>query len=116
MKRLLFAVVCMLFVVASSAKAADLDNSKIYHFYQPMCPHCHEAIDYINAQYPGLKMELININSGRENFDLFMRCVRKFKLGNQIGTPLFCMGNRYIMGWSDEQKLQFDEYVKDFLK
>lgn len=108
---LLFAA---MFFIPLAAKAEDLDNSKIYNFYQPTCPHCHEAINYLNAAYPDLKLELIDITAGRENMDLFIKCAKKFNLGNQVGTPLFCMGAHYIMGWSKQEQQNFDEYVKDF--
>lgn len=97
-----------------SVLAADIKENKIYHFYQPSCPHCHEAIEYINNRYPKVDMVLVDITQGKKNFDLFSACAGKFKLGNQIGTPLFCMGNHYIMGWSEEQQKQFDQYIKEF--
>ncbi len=112
----LFVLIAAVFTIVTSANAKDLDEAKIYHFYQPMCPHCHEAIDYINVAYPDVKMELVDITTGGENYNLFIKCAKKFNLGREIGTPLFCMGGHYIMGWSEEQKKQFDEYVKEFKK
>ena len=52
----------------------------------------------------------------KEGFELFVKCARKFNLGNQIGTPLFCMGENHLMGWSPESEKEFDEYVKPFIK
>ena len=70
----------------------------------------------MNEKYPNLEMKLINIRQSRENFELLLKCAKKFNIGNNLGTPLICMGDNYIMGWSEEQQKQFDEYVKDFIK
>lgn len=94
----------------------DLSANKIYHFYQPTCSHCHEAIQYINSKYPNLKMEIINISADKQGYELFIKCAQKFNLGNQIGTPLFCIGDNYIMGWSPASQSQFDEYAQPFLQ
>lgn len=113
--KLISALPAAILIFALPAWAENvLESDKIYNFYQPSCPHCHEAINYINAKYPNVKMELVNITSGHDNYNLFMQCAKKFRLGREIGTPLFCMGNQYIMGWSQQQQEEFDEYVKDF--
>lgn len=90
----------------------ELLPNKIYFFYQNSCPHCHDAADYIFEKYKDLPIVSINIaNAG--SYDLFMQCVKKFNLGTQVGTPLFCISDKYIMGWSVENKALFDIYVKD---
>ena len=77
--------------------------------------NCRDAIDYIDRQYPNLNMAMVNIHVGN-GFELFKACGEKFRLGNSIGTPLFCMGDKYLMGWSENNARKFDEYVKPYLK
>lgn len=96
-------------------ETAALDDGKIYFFYYNECPYCHDAIDYIDRQYPNLNMAMVNIHVGN-GFELFKACGEKFRLGNSIGTPLFCMGGKYLMGWSENNVRKFDEYVKPYLK
>lgn len=92
-----------------------LREDKIYFFYAMGCPHCHDALEYIKAKYPNLAMESKNVAS-RDGYELFLECADKFDLGNQIGTPLFCMGKSYIMGWGKSSGAQFDEQVKPYIK
>jgi len=33
-----------------------------------------------------------------------------------LGTPLFCMGDKFIMGWSNNKQKQFDRYIQLFSK
>ena len=100
---------------AQQTTTAEIAPDKVYFFFSNTCPHCHEALDYLNQKYPDLEVSMTNVGNP-EGFDLFVKCARKFNLGNQIGTPLFCMGENYLMGWSPESEQQFDEYVKPFVK
>ena len=57
---------------------------------------------------------MVNVaNAG--GYELLVKCARKFKLGNQIETPLLCMGDNYLMGWAPEYETKFDSYVKPYL-
>ena len=93
----------------------EIKTDEIYFFFSNSCPHCHAALAYINAKYPNLKMAMVNV-ANPEGYALFVKCAQKFKLGNRIGTPLFCMGDNYLMGWADEYAPKFDAYVKPFLE
>ena len=92
----------------------EISANQIYFFYQTSCPHCHHAASYINGKYPNLKM--INLDVRQQgNYNLFMKCAQKFKLPqNTLGTPLICMGDHYIMGWADTDRVKFDSYVQKF--
>ncbi len=99
---------------AKSEKIA-LEDNKIYFFYYNGCPYCHHALEYIDKKYPNLSISMVNIyNDG--GYELFSACASKFKLGRNIGTPLFCMGENYLMGWSKASETEFDSYVQPFLK
>lgn len=111
----LFAVVLLVCGCGKKTETAALEDSKIYFFYYNECPYCHDAIDYIDRQYPNLNKAMVNIHVGN-GFELFKACGEKFRLGNSIGTPLFCMGDKYLMGWSENNARKFDEYVKPYLK
>ncbi len=45
-----------------------------------------------------------------------VKCARKFNLGDRIGTPLFCMGRKHLMGWAPQNERKFDMYVRPFVK
>ncbi len=91
----------------------EIANDKIYLFYANTCPHCHDALKYLNQNHPVLPVTMVNV-ANRHGYELFIKCARKFNLGRQIGTPLFCIGNHYLMGWSPNKALEFDRLVKQF--
>lgn len=99
---------------SSEQKTTALEHNKIYFFYYNECPYCHQAMDYVNQKYPELKITMVNIYH-KGGYDLFTKCAAKFNLGRNIGTPLFCMGDNYLMGWSPASEKTFDTYVKTFL-
>lgn len=99
----------------ASKQTEEIAPDKIYFFFSNTCPHCHDALNYLNQKYPNLEISMTNVGNP-EGFELFIKCARKFNLGNQIGTPLFCMGENHLMGWSPESEKEFDEYVKPFIK
>lgn len=97
-----------------SLGAQDISDSQIYFFYQSSCPHCHHASQYIAQKYPDLKMQNLNVRTP-ENFNLLLKCAQKFNLPQEsLGTPLICMGDHYIMGWSAADANKFDIYVRRF--
>lgn len=99
----------------AAAATEEISPNKIYLFYSNSCPHCHDAMEYLDRNYPDLKISLINV-ANRQGYEMLIKCAQKFNLGRQIGTPLFCMGNDYLMGWSPETANRFDALVKPFLK
>ena len=109
-----FLMVFTVFVTACS-KGDGLSDDKVYFFYSETCPHCHDAQAYISKTYPNLKMERADVATP-EGYNLFLTCAKKFNLGNMIGTPLFCMGDNYLMGWSDENREKFDKLCPAFKK
>ena len=119
MKKICYILVCLCCFLGAckdhtSTTSQELSADKIYFFYSNYCPHCHDALNYLNSHYPDLKLSMVNVSNSNGN-ELLFKCAKKFKLGNQIGTPLFCMGDKYIMGWSEQNASQFEEYVKPYL-
>lgn len=100
---------------ASNKKDFEISTDKIYFFYSNSCPHCHDALEYINKKYPNLKLSMVNVGTA-EGYNLLIKCAQDFNLGNQIGTPFFCMGDKQLMGWSPQLAKRFDQYVIPFLK
>lgn len=110
----IFTICLFCFGLVACDNKQELLSDKVYFFYQESCPHCHNAKEYIDNNYPNLKMEELDIaeHNARE---LFIKCAKKFNLENRLGTPLFCMDNNYIMGWSKRNEKKFERLVKPFL-
>lgn len=119
MKKIFYLLVfSLLFTAACDGNASnartELSPDKVYFFYSNSCPHCHDALEYINGKYPELKLSMVNVGNS-EGYNLLIKCTRDFKLGSRIGTPFFCMGRQYLMSWSPQIADSFDEKVKPFL-
>ena len=93
----------------------ELVNDKIYFFTHNGCPYCEMAEEYISQNMQNIAIENVSIDRPGGMY-LFRKCVQKFKLGREVGTPLFCMGDDYLMGWSEENQQRFVELSKKFGK
>lgn len=102
--------------VFSAGAAEPLAEDMIYFFTKDRCPYCQQASSYIKETYPDLAVSFKNV-ADKKNIDLLIVCADKFGLDKRrLGTPLICMGNTVVLGWSDEEKARFDSAVKAFLK
>ena len=116
MKKFLYLFIVAFLTIVGQAKAEDeISADKIYFFTYKGCPYCQMADDHINKKHTNLKIEKIDIYKPGGMY-LFKKCAEKFNLGRNIGTPLFCMGNDYIMGWSEDNQKRFDELSIHFKK
>lgn len=116
MKNILITLITSLFLITGcNEDNAEISKNKAYLFYSQTCPHCHEAREYINKKYPNLDITQIDVAS-KEGQSLLFKCAEKFNLGKNIGVPLFCLGDKHIMGWSNSYKIKFDAYIRPFLK
>ena len=103
-------LVCLLLVGCGSK-----DSQEIEFYTHDGCPYCAKALKYIQINYPKLPVKIYEIDIA-VNMRRFVECADKFKLDRkQLGTPLICMGDRYIMGWSPENQKLFNEYVQPYL-
>ena len=119
MKKLFLAFLCAFsfLAIAACSKSADneLSKDKIYFFYQTTCPHCHDAAGYIKKNYPSLKITALDIKLPG-NLKLFETAIKKYDITGPAGTPLFIMGDHYLMGWAEAEQMKFDLYVKPYLE
>ena len=92
-----------------------IQDDQIYFFTMDGCPHCEDAKGYLKRNYPDLKIKEREISDSK-NRKYFYACGAKFGLKRyQLGTPLFCMGDHYILGWGWGDDARFDKYIQPFL-
>ena len=99
----------------ASKQTEEIAPDKIYFFFSNTCPHCHHALEYINAKYPNLEMAMVNVGNP-EGLRMLAQAAKDFEMGDSVGTPLMVCGDNYLMGWSVEYEPRFDEYVRPYLK
>ena len=113
MKRI-FTVLALAATMALGACKEETAANRIYVFSQPGCPHCEHAEEYISRYYRNYDIERLNIREGN-NMGYLLRYAKKFKVFEQsLGTPFIVMGDKYIMGWGNQQVKDFNRYAKNF--
>ena len=77
---------------------------------------CAAAYMYLDGNHRDLNIPITDMKF-HHNLELYKQCVKKFNIGNgELRLPLICMGDRYIMGWKQEDGARFEEYLKEFQK
>ena len=110
MKKILAAFAFVLFIVACN-QSDGLPKDKVVLFFSTNCPHCHNAIEYINKEHPRLEVMMVNVGN-QKGMALLVAAAKKFKLGERVGTPLIVFGDEYMMGWGKNGKEEFEEKLK----
>lgn len=115
MKKVFYIFVSAILLFTKISLANEIKEDTIYFFYYDACPYCHQADKYIKKNYPNLKIKKIDVyaRGGRE---MLYKCAKKFDIEDRVGTPLFCMGDKYLLGWNAEVINKFTKYSKPFLK
>ena len=117
-----FLFLCMIFTISFNVNAQqivvaeekDILPDKIYFFAHSMCGECKDAYVYLATHHSNLSVPIFDMKN-RNNFELYKKCVQKFNIDNKALTlPLICMGNNYIMGWEDSDKVIFRKYLEEF--
>ena len=87
---------------APQSDAAGLDDARLHVFFQPDCPHCHEAIAFLRTR-PEVPAAFHDVSTppGRE---LFRTAVTALKIdAAELGVPLFVFRDRYLVGFDKPQ-------------
>ncbi|MGB9175742.1 MAG: hypothetical protein WCB46_03280 [Methanoregula sp.] len=85
-----------------------------FYFYGNGCIHCEKVkplIADIQARYPELQIEVLEVNDNRQNFDTFLTMNREYKVdSNDWGIPTVFIGKNALVG-EIEIKDHFEEYI-----
>ena len=113
MKHLLTTLMFIATIMLSACNDSSSKNT-IYVFSQPGCGHCINAHDYMERYYKDYNIKEVNIREGA-NINHLMKYAKKFKVSqNSLGTPFIGIGDKYIMGWGNEQVKEFNRLAKEF--
>lgn len=104
--------ICAFLCCTFSVQASWFGAEKITIYSQRGCPHCQEALRYIQKYHPKLKIEIVELNTN-EAIQRLYKCADKFSISrSRVGTPLICFEKDYIMGWSRESEKKFEKLVQ----
>lgn len=108
--RVLLALVLVAVFIALQFKAetAPQDTSltwerdgRLHVFFQPDCPHCHRAIEFLKTQR-GIAFDLHDISTAAGE-DLLRVATELGIPEGDLGVPLFVFGRRYLIGFDSPE-------------
>lgn len=97
MKKLLIAASALaLFACGSDSGAADVTL-----YFMPTCPHCHNAINFIDSELKGVSVEKIDVTKGGKNLERFNDQLTKCNFTSR-GVPLMVVKGKCLQGFAPE--------------
>jgi glutaredoxin len=76
-------------------------DGRLHVFFQPDCPHCHRAIEWLKTQ-PGIAFDLHDISTVAGE-DLLRVATELGIAEADLGVPLFVFGRRYLIGFDSPE-------------
>lgn len=106
---LIFAVIP---AVLYGAEAPAEDT--FYFFYSDSCPHCHEAMPFIEElekEYPGMTFKKLEVSGNEVNLALFGKKAEKLGIKGR-GVPTFIFKDKYVVGF---KKGSFEKKIREMI-
>ena len=110
MRKFLFCLIFALLPAAVFAEEASV-NDVFYFFYSDSCPHCHEAMPFVEElekEYPDIKFKKLELSKDEVNRAIFLKKAEELSMQGR-GVPTFVFKDKYIMGFktgSFEEKIR----------
>jgi glutaredoxin len=79
-------------------------DGRLHVFYQPDCPHCHRAIDFLKSQ-SGIAYALHDISTATGERLLRAVAAAQAIAEADLGVPLFVLGRRHMIGFDSPEAL-----------
>jgi glutaredoxin len=77
-------------------------DGRLHVFFQPDCPHCHRAIEFLKSQ-PDIAFDLHDVSTVAGE-RLLETMVAKLAISEtNLGVPLFVHGRRYLIGFDSAE-------------
>ncbi|MDR2770119.1 MAG: glutaredoxin family protein [Rickettsiales bacterium] len=91
-------------VAATAALFAckQTDAADLTLYFMPGCPHCHNAIEFIDSELAGVSVEKIDITKGGFSTDKFNAALKKCGLESR-GVPLIIIKGQCLQGYGPER-------------
>ncbi|MDR1071188.1 MAG: glutaredoxin family protein [Rickettsiales bacterium] len=97
MKKLLIAASAL----AMFACGSDSGASDVTLYFMPTCPHCHNAINFIDTELKGVSVEKIDVTKGGKNLERFNDQLTKCNFTSR-GVPLMVVKGKCLQGFAPE--------------
>ncbi len=100
MKKISIFLVFMLISFAVSAEETS-KGDVFYFFYSSSCPHCHEAMPFVEKlekERPDITFKKLEVSEDEVNLALFRKKAEKLGIKGQ-GVPTFIFKDKYIVGF-----------------
>ncbi len=101
MKKIFILLVSAMISLMLSAGETPQKSERFYFFYSESCPHCHEAMPFIEElekEFPNIEFKKLELSKVPENMAIFNKKVEKLGIKGG-GVPTFVFRDQYVVGF-----------------
>ena len=101
MKKIFILLVSAMISLMLSAGETTQKSERFYFFYSESCPHCHEAMPFIEElekEFPNIEFKKLELSKAPENMAIFNKKVEKLGIKGG-GVPTFVFRDQYVVGF-----------------
>ncbi len=93
-------------------------EKKFYLIYSPTCPHCHNAMKFIDgdlkAKYKNVNFEYVNVQTN-DGLKKYKELVKKHNIKTN-GVPVAIIGSTVILGFGQATQQEYIDGIEALLK
>ena len=110
-------IVAMFTLINNDAKSMD-KKAEVIIFYSPVCPHCHDALEFldkISPNYKDLKITKYNTFT-KTGINYYQHYTKKLNIDSN-GVPIAIFNDKYELGFGNEETTgkKYIEYIEEML-
>ena len=99
-------------LISLMLSAGDVStNDAFYFFYSASCPHCHEAMPFVEElekEFADIEFKKLEVSKSPENLAVFKKKIAELGIKGS-GVPTFIFKDKYIVGF---KKGAFEEKIR----
>ena len=102
-------------LLSSVLPAEEAPQSVFYFFYSATCPHCHEAMPFVEElekERPDITFKKLEVSGDEVNLALFRKKAGELGIKGS-GVPTFIFKDKYIVGF---RKGVFEEKIRAMIR
>lgn len=110
----------MFLIMMGISVSAPAQGVKEMIVFSTECPNCRALFkdleEDIKPAFPDLNVLILKLDN-KENRDIFYKCATELKMDKRrLGIPLILIGDKHLLGWSQENKEKLLSYIDLYMK
>lgn len=99
---------------SKNAESLSNNSNELSVFVQDGCIHCEHAEEFLNNnKFDNINIVYYNLKDN-DSVNLLLKEISRLNIPREnLGTPIFVIGNKYIIGFGEEEKQELIDQINE---